>query len=59
MNVEEMTTTTIRMTKEVHRDMMKWIAEYNFNIKWDERKMTIGLLTAKAIQEYIERHKNL
>ena len=59
MSRENVITTTVRMPRELHRELIKYVADYNYNIKWDKRKMSIALLTAKAITEYLETHKNI
>lgn len=51
--------TTFRIPREVHEWMKEYIEDYNHEVKWWEKRMSLTVLTGKALIEYMETHKNI
>ena len=56
---ERFVVTTFRIPKEVHEQMKKYIEDYNHEVRWWDKKMSMTVLTGKALTEYMEAHKNI
>lgn len=48
--------TTFRIPREVHVKMKEYVEDFNYNVKWHEKKMNYTVLIGKALQEYMSNH---
>lgn len=46
-----------RIPREVHQRMKEYIADYNYNVLWHEKKMNMTVLIGKALEAYMGKNK--
>lgn len=56
---ERFVVTTFRIPHEVHEKMKEYIEDYNHVVPWNKKRMSLTVLTGKALTEYMEAHKNI
>ena len=53
---ERFIVTTFRLPKDVHNEMKKYVKDFNYNVRWWDRKLSLTVLAGKALMEYMNNH---
>ena len=48
--------TTLRLPREVHERMKEYVKDFNYEVRWWEKKMSRTLLVGKALVEYMRKY---
>ena len=53
---ERFIVTTFRLPKDVHNKMKRYVKNFNYNVRWWDRKLSLTVLAGKAFMEYMGNH---